>query len=288
MTIYYDFIEYMRKRIESIKDDNVFAYVINAINKHYSVLRKNITLFTDNALDRILMDELAEKYCYGVLVFRGRARYRVRVGAALPVPPFEGGVYLHPVYGVPFIPGSAVKGLVRSTYVLDVSRETCSGECLESCVELLFGSTEVASTIHFLDAYPVEPGEGGGVVVGDVINPHWAPEAREYRFQPRPVKTISIARGTVFAFTILIDVPRLDIKLREIRESRAQRLLELCLPGYTATEPTSLILLLAKLLNKGLKQHGIGAKTTRGYGRIEFTPKSLKLKLPNKERCTKK
>ncbi len=66
----------------------------------------------------------------------------------------EVGLTLHRTFGVPVVPGSAVKGVVRAgarrRWELDPEAE-----------EILFGTTESAGYLHFHDAWWVPEGAGG-------------------------------------------------------------------------------------------------------------------------------
>jgi len=196
-----------------------------------------------------------------LVVVRARLVYRGRPGSGVPLPPVELGLLVHPVFLVPFFPGSAVKGLLRSVYKLLLGEKGLDSDAVERCVEGLFGSTEglrgVGALVAF-DAYPVEPGRGGVYAVGDVLAPHYGPGGdrelvTELDAVPRPVQGVSVAEGTVFEFAVGVD-----------EDYAAARLSRDCLLGSPGTA-----ILAARLLALGLEHAGLGGKTTRGYGLFE-------------------
>ncbi len=96
----------------------------------------------------------------------------VIVGLAAETP-IETSITLHYPYGVPIIPGSALKGLARSYARLAVSQRE-GGEALaeggEAC-KFLFGTQEQAGQVTFLDAWWA-PTAGVKPLHQDVMTPH--------------------------------------------------------------------------------------------------------------------
>jgi CRISPR/Cas system CMR subunit Cmr6 (Cas7 group RAMP superfamily) len=158
----------------------------------------------------------------------------------------ETSLTMSPTYGVPIIPGSALKGLAAS------QAQATHGQPLPAGVARLFGtprpgdSTDAAQgTVAVLDALPVAQPK----VVVDVLTPHVKPyydldasktptqPPAEYH-NPVPVRFLAVA-GTPFR-TWLIGPPG-DVKA------------------------------LAALLCTGLDELGIGGKTAAGYGYCHAT-----------------
>ena len=164
----------------------------------------------------------------------------------------ETNMTLHHIYGIPYIPGSAIKGVLRHWW-LQVLQEDQNflqqnpsfikgnGEIDESIALKdpvflsIFGSQEQRGKVQFLDAYPT------GVVhfATDIMNPHYphyysGSEPPTDHQNPRPISFLTVEK-TTFRFAFLAqDQTRLD-KLK----NRFQKALEL---------------------------KGIGAKTAVGYG----------------------
>ncbi|MCS7215874.1 MAG: type III-B CRISPR module RAMP protein Cmr6 [Thermodesulfovibrio sp.] len=175
--------------------------------------------------------------------------------------PQETSMTLHHIYGFPYIPGSAVKGITRHWAVLKFSYNTKEanqkieniisrvssalerGENLEIEVDgikfqeliEIFGTQKQAGKVIFMDAYPEEDIN----LKIDIINVHY-PEyysgskpPADWQ-NPRPVKFLTVEK-TSFSFTLL-------------------------------SRDTHLLSNAQKLLKEALKHHGIGAKTSLGYG----------------------
>ena len=95
-------------------------------------------------------------------VFTTASRFVTGLGCSHPV---ENGFAWHPTLGTPFLPGSSIKGLVRSWAERDADPRP-DGES----VECLLGSPRKAGSICFLDAIPVEPVP----LEAEVMTPHYA------------------------------------------------------------------------------------------------------------------
>ena len=83
----------------------------------------------------------------------------------------ETDLTLHPLYGLPFIPGSALKGLCR-TYVtgeIDGHRSKQIDEDDET-IQRIFGSPDQNGSVIFFDALPFE---GKATFALDIINVHY-------------------------------------------------------------------------------------------------------------------
>jgi CRISPR-associated protein Cmr6 len=194
---------------------------------------------------------------------------------------WETGMTWHRPTGLPYIPASAIKGIVRGwrmTQVLTryaethlqaastqdriarlselddrIARQTQPPEDLPpeirqdlQTVYRWFGSTESRGLVTFLDAFPTEP---PGFEL-DVMNVHYpeyyrgdAPEALDIE-SPNPVVFLTVAR-TPFRFWILVDALRAG--------QEADRILDA----------------VGQALAQALQVSGIGGKTRLGYGRFK-------------------
>jgi CRISPR type III-B/RAMP module RAMP protein Cmr6 len=202
----------------------------------------------------------------------GRLVYRGRPGGGENVPPLEYGIRLHPVFLVPYIPGSSIKGVMSTAYLDLLRNRGVSGIGAEGCAEALFGASEGASKgvggIVVFDAYPLEPGAGGMFIIGDVLTPHYSVTAKlssELDVKPNPVRGVSIAEGTLFLFMVGIDE---DYVLERFGDKRS-----MCLAGAR-----NVAVLVLSLLLSALERVGVGGKATRGYG--FFRVEGLKLLRP--------
>lgn len=103
-----------------------------------------------------------------VLRLRAEPEWRMVVGLGTKANAHEIGLALHGTYGWPVIPGSALKGLVRSWAVSESSGVS------DADLARVLGGTDPAAqgTVRFLDAVP----DGKPVsVVADVMTPHVKP-----------------------------------------------------------------------------------------------------------------
>ncbi len=192
-----------------------------------------------------------------VYVAEGEAlgRFVVGLGANSVL---ETSVTLHRTYGVPYIPGSALKGLASSyaaTHLVDEekwSRKFDGGKTKRGNYQrALFGDTEQSGLIVFYDALPLP---GKYQLDKDIVTVH---HPEYYRGEgeppadwdsPNPVPFIT-ARGRFLFALGLNPVAEEDLP-----------------------EALKWLGLAAELLRLALREAGIGAKTTTGYGRFDLKP----------------
>lgn len=156
----------------------------------------------------------------------------------------ETSVTLHRTYGVPYIPGSALKGLAAN-YVRQ--KLTDEWNPIGEAYKIVFGDTDDAGYITFFDALYI-PGTGhkGQPLHPDVITVH---HPKYYQGttppadwdSPTPIQFLS-ATGS---YLIALAAPELE---EEEKWTNAT----------------------FKILEEALKIMGIGAKTSSGYGRMEL------------------
>lgn len=159
--------------------------------------------------------------------------------------PVENGFAWHHLLGVPFLPGSSVKGVVRAW----------AGQWAESGhdeIARVFGPgskdrEKSAGSVIFFDALPVGPVK----VAADVMTPHYGPYYQPQEapqppgdwFDPVPIPFLTVAPGQPFLFAL---APRRVDHPEDRRDClRALQWLEDALSGI-----------------------GAGAKTAAGYGRF--------------------
>jgi CRISPR-associated protein Cmr6 len=163
-------------------------------------------------------------------------RFVVGLGAAHVL---ETAITLHRLFGVPIIPGSAAKGVAKAYAQLVEHRFDEDPE-----LAAIFGTTDQAGSIIFLDAIPVETPQ----LKLDIMNPHYPAYYRTRGAQPpanwelpNPVFFLTVSE-TPYWFGL------------------AQR------PGSS----DHLLDTAARWLKGALKELGVGAKTTAGYGLWEL------------------
>lgn len=118
--------------------------------------------------------------------------------------PTETGMILDRNTGVPYLPASSIKGVLRLAYAVNMAngrKEIPSKE-----LNTYFGSMDDTDVkqgqIVFLDAYPVNPPN----IKVDIMNPHFSKYYKGENNMPlekenlTPVKFLSVVENTVFCF----------------------------------------------------------------------------------------
>lgn len=172
----------------------------------------------------------------------------------------ETNLYLDRNLGLPAIPASSIKGIVRLGHILErlaenpkwAEKDTVKDYEIDLLPELFGIASEDAvkfkkngkewgrGRVVFLDAYPKEVPD----LKADILNPHYPKYYREGvkdwprdNQDPIPVTFLTVDTGTVFCFRFLA--------------------------------PEGLCEPLKAAVTRILTQEGIGAKTSLGYGRFE-------------------
>jgi CRISPR-associated protein Cmr6 len=151
--------------------------------------------------------------------------------------PQETSMTLHHIYGIPYIPGSAVKGVTRHWIILSKFNEDEKEAEKDNTFQNIFGTQKEAGKIIFFDAYPVDEIK----LKLDIMNPHYPDYYSENTppadwQSPVPIKFLTVEK-TKFSFHLAA-------------KKDAQNFLN------TATT----------WLKEALENYGIGAKTSLGYG----------------------
>ena len=155
--------------------------------------------------------------------------YRLLIGAEESI--YETSIRLHHIYGIPFIPSSAIKGVVRSYIELE-------GE-LGKWIDY-FGSEEKEGKIIFFDAFPTSEPK----IKVDVMTPHYDDYYKDKKNIIAPTDT----QNPVPINFLTVE----DTKFKFFIASKEKIENEFIY-----------------LFKKALTEHGIGAKTAVGYGYFE-------------------
>lgn len=172
------------------------------------------------------------------IIFKAKTEGRLIAGTGRSHP-IEVGFAWHHTLGVPYIPGSGLKGIVK----------TWAEEWQQQKRGDLLGVMERVGQVVFLDALPTEPVK----LAADVMTPHY----RDYYqdpsgktppgdwLSPNPIPFLTVADRQEFLFAVVPADP-----------GHAQ----CCNPAI-------------ELLQQALAELGAGAKTAAGYGRFgAFNP----------------
>ncbi|MFQ5569552.1 MAG: type III-B CRISPR module RAMP protein Cmr6 [Rhodothermales bacterium] len=160
----------------------------------------------------------------------------------------EVGLTLHPLYGFPYLPGTAVKGIARAYAEHVINAPT-------DLIRKIFGSPEKdprkakefrVGCVRFFDALPTSFPK----LEVDVMTPHFGDYYMDQTgriapgdwHSPVPVSFLTVAEGQSFCFSL---AARGDEEI---------------------TDPDDCLQRAAKWLEAGLKELGGGGKTAAGYG----------------------
>lgn len=174
------------------------------------------------------------------MVFKTDWRFVTGLGRQHPV---ENGFSWHHALGVPYLPGSSVKGMVRAW-----AKRWEEKVSLDD-TKRIFGSknTEYVGNVIFFDALP----DSCIRLEMDVMTPHYSPyysdgETPGDWYDPVPIPFLTVGSGQTFQFIVAPRRPRNE----QSRQDAAQA---------------------AEWLKKALKWIGAGAKTAAGYGRFTLS-----------------
>lgn len=169
-----------------------------------------------------------------IFVYTLRSRMVIGLGGA---DVREVGFTFHRM-GFPYVPASSLKGLARAAALL-----LCHSS--QEAVDALLGASVAeegqAGQVIFLDAVPCPPPKNKALLEVDILNPHYPKyyqtEGEEVPGEwqdPVPIFFLAVPRGTKFCFGVIGE------------EAKVQRVWA--------------------WLERGLRELGVGAKTTLGYG----------------------
>lgn len=190
------------------------------------------------------------------------------------------GISLDRCFGLPFIPGTAIKGVARHSALWDIRNTTDPAEQKRKIRLALLAFGFIASdiqkgdfvwaahgnkqlvaeagapftrndlfkgTLSFLPAYPSEAPQ----IVAEVLTPHpRAQESARGQGDPRPIFFPAVDKGSSFAFAIIGSWIPEGVDLSEVLEQAGQ------------------------WLRGAITGQGIGAKTGAGYGWFEIDPQA--------------
>jgi CRISPR type III-B/RAMP module RAMP protein Cmr6 len=190
---------------------------------------------------------------------------------------YETGLTLHPVYGIPYLPASMIKGVTRRRYIddhHDGDEAVALGD--QSCCDL-FGCTGLTRLVQtdaegkemtknvdsyyrkgrdlgdrqgwliFFDAFPATAPK----LEVDILTPHYKPYYEEAKppadiYNPVPVTFLTVAPGVIFTVAVA---------LRPLSNDKN-------------TKNKELLAKVKEAFHGAFTEDGVGAKTTVGYGRF--------------------
>lgn len=235
-----------------IRDENGKLVPLKKPLKEFVEARRNAEksllpwLREHTARQRRALDHLAgqSNRVLRTIEVRTVARFATGLGADHPT---ENGFSFDPASGLPFLPGSALKGLCRRAALLE-GRD--AGTCTRwfGPERITAGSGGRQGEVTFFDAFPVQWPR----LAVDIVNCHHPEYYRTQTDQkvrnrkpptetedPVPVYFLTVDRGAVFSVPLLAPAADADV--------------------------------VAEVMLSGLRWLGLGAKTAVGYGLMEGT-----------------
>ena len=176
----------------------------------------------------------------GAMHFQAMLDWRMVVGLGGETV-LETDLTLHHLYGIPYIPGSALKGLTRG-YVTKEEQLSKDIEQDSEEVKRIFGFQERTGSVLFFDAMPLD---GKASFALDIMNSHYPNYYGEKKLptndqSPNPITFLTVA-ATTFVFALAPRRP--ENEQDKIDAEKAKGWLQIALQKY-----------------------GIGSKTSAGYG----------------------
>lgn len=174
---------------------------------------------------------------------------------------YETSITLHHIYGIPYIPGQAIKGVVRNWMITELFKGVEKDALNDESFCIIFGSPsksrlgEHKGSLIFFDAFPVSTPS----VKKDIMNSHYSPYYSKNKppadyYDPKMINFLTV-RNTGFKF--VLGIKESDNKKIESERTKKE---------FRGRTP---LLIGKEWLKKALTEHGIGAKTSVGYGYLK-------------------
>ncbi len=175
---------------------------------------------------------------------------------------YETSMTLHHIYGIPYIPGSAIKGVIRSHIITEEfgsdekkALKEDPGFCdIFGCPKKSFYKESRQGKVIFFDALPLSK----PTIKPDIMNPHYGPyysdssgnvPPADYH-SPKPIFFLTVEDA---GFEFIIGIKEKDNTAIQNGIFKGKYPLE---AGFD-------------WMKKALNEHGIGAKTAVGYGYLQ-------------------
>ncbi len=202
----------------------------------------------------------------------------VGIGEGPFKPIFEVGLTIDPVLGLPYYPGSGLKGAVRAYMENELGMN----------LDVLFGESGEGghiSLVTFLDALPVGCASGCGecsVYTGLITNPHYFKGGKvvntELEVVPVPITYIGISRCLTFRVTLGVNEDLFEVYRDKIPTK----------VGKSINSASDLLRVIGMYTVKTLRR-GIASKAAKGYnvlevyeGDLSFNVKSIEFEVEEK------
>ena len=191
------------KEIEA--DTETLEELKEAFNSNSTKLRQDL-MMKQNLQSSFIKAQQAAGLCTFEFYAKTVSPFISGLGAGHPT---ETGMILDRNLGVPYIPASSIKGVVRLAHAINIAQGRT--EVPDSELEKYFGTADTKQEkqyrgqLVFLDAYPVN----SVTLKLDIMNPHYGQYYRGEHSQPVetenpiPIKFLSVEQGTEFCFRVV-------------------------------------------------------------------------------------
>jgi CRISPR-associated protein Cmr6 len=205
----------------------------------------------------------------------------------------ETSLTLHHIFGIPYIPGSALKGVVRMVnfwaivseqnkksdkeiqelqeqlYDKEISNSD-SNDILKH--KLLFGTQNFKGLLVFLDAYP-EVQNKQQIFELDVMTPHYQGYYTKNQVpgdweNPNPIPFLTVKKGITFCFNVLFDKFRAE-RILTLKDDEFPNNAKDIVREWFNDNLSKISDSVKDWIKDALKKFGVGAKTRLGYGIFE-------------------
>lgn len=237
------------------KIEDSFKFYIDKYNSYKNQVSTNLKQKHDEQKEYMI----ANSTYYDLIEITAKTKTPLITGIGQSHPT-EVGITLDYNLGIPYIPASTIKGLLRFTTTIQSLNDIEKNKVHEDKegkffifdtdiqeVSYYFGGQENSGNIIILDAYPKEVPD----LDIDIMNPHYSKYYQDDKppadyLEPIPIKFLLVKKDTEFIFRILVYKNNRGTELKNIKD----------------------------ILTKTLTEEGIGAKKSLGYGL--FNPCTIK------------
>jgi len=215
---------------------NKFAQYNSELDKFvFDKYIENFNFFNYKEVSDNYRDRLKDLYA-NLKSFEFKTDYRLVIGAEQSI--YETSMRLHHIYGIPYIPASAIKGVVRSYIIIEKFRSEEEEALKDKDFVKAFGSQDQEGKVIFFDAFPTSK----PTIKVDIMNPHYGHYYNDGKAptdtkNPIPINFLTV-ENTEFEFFIATKIKQITFK-----------------------EKRFLV-----VFKEALQNHGIGAKSAVGYG----------------------
>jgi CRISPR-associated protein Cmr6 len=291
------FLKLIRKDIiENSRNKKWFLESVINIQRSINKVSKIIENFAKRIekqrvdLEKHGYENIFEKEKDKCLKLKTASRLVVGLGAGHVL---ETSLTLHHIFGIPYIPGSALKGVVRMVsfwkiaekldkksdeQIKDLQEQLYEGKLSDTDEneilkhKLLFGAKNFKGLLVFLDAYP-EIQNNQQIFDLDVMTPHYQGYYTKNQVpgdweNPNPIPFLTVKKGITFCFNVLFDKFRAE-SILTLKDDEFPNQAKNIIREWFNDNLSKISDNVIEWIEKALTEFGVGAKTRLGYGIFE-------------------